>query len=152
MRRSTLARCCFLFLSLGFAACAAWQAQHGAPKSQGAGEAAAPAAAWGPVEAPGSDFTWLPEERQVSVIRGEVEETRTGLAAKGSYACCVRPACNACLLRAGSCHCRVSVRAGKPACGECTDGWIEGRGAVEGVTARELVERKRRALEGPPPP
>lgn len=123
------------------AACAAYQYQHrdlGAPAPATAGEtAAAPA-----------EFRELTDERQVARVRGEVEEAKANLARKGKYACCVHPSCNQCLLQYGECGCRHAVeKEGGPCCGECTEAWIEGRGAVEGISALELLERKKRSIQ-----
>jgi hypothetical protein len=59
----------------------------------------------------------------------------------------VEPPCTQCLLDYGECHCREAVRHEGPCCGECTEAWIDGRGAVEGVTAWELLERRKDVLE-----
>ena len=133
-------RCFSLLLALSLAACAAYQAQHGS--ATGRSSAAAVEAA-----APGREFTELPEERQVSQVRGEADEAKKSLAAHGKYACCVRPACNECLLKRGECHCREVARKGGPCCGECTEDYVRGRGAVEGVSAWELLERRKHMLD-----
>lgn len=142
MRRSPVLRFFALCLALGFAACAAYQAQHGGA-SGGAPSAAPPAAA----QAPGRDYTELTDEAQISRVRGEVETTKANLAAKGMYACCVRPACNECLLKRGHCRCAEVVRHGGPSCGECTEAWVEGRGVVEGLNAWDLLGRRKKMLE-----
>lgn len=140
MHRSTLVRCLALLAALSLAACAAWQAQH----ARQAGMAAP-----GPVpsETPGQEFKDLATTRQLTRVRGEVEETRWNLGSEGRYSCCVDPPCSECLLRHGACHCREAVRNRCAACGECTGGWVEGRGVVEGVSAPELLERKERELQ-----
>lgn len=97
--------------------------------------------------APSAEFTALPDNEQLARVRGEVEEAKKNLEKQGKYACCVRPACNECLLKYGECHCREAVRQKGPCCGECTEAWVEGRGAVEGVSAWELLERKKKALQ-----
>ena len=142
MYRSSIARCLVLLGSLGLAACAAYQSQH-AHSSGGAGESAYAA----PSEAPGREYTELPTETQLARVRGQVQETKTRLASQGRYACCVEPACNECLLKYGECHCRDAVREEGPCCGECTEAWVEGRGAVEGISAWELLERKKQQLQ-----
>ncbi len=121
------------------AACAAYRFQH-----QGQGSAAAPA---GETQPAAADFRELPDDRQVARVRGEVAEAKANLARQGKYACCVHPSCNQCLLQRGECNCRHAVeQEGGPCCGECTEAWIEGRGAVEGVSALELLERKKREV------
>jgi hypothetical protein len=149
MRRSPVLRFAALCFSLSLAACAAYQAQHGAAASATAAAATAHVAA----QAPGREFTELPDGAQLSRVRGEVEVTKTNLAAKGMYACCVRPTCNECLLKRGHCHCAEIARKGGPCCGECTEAWVEGRGVVEGLKAWDLLERRRKMLdEGASPP
>src|SRR5215208_1481708 len=145
MRRKTLLACALALVVLALAvlgACAAYQHQHGAASGQAAspavasmGEAAVPAGA--PVS---EEFRALSDGAQLTRVRGEVEETKRNLAAKGRYACCVHPSCNECLLHRGECHCRHEVEKNGPCCGECTEAWIEGHGAVEGVNALELLE------------
>jgi hypothetical protein len=149
-----------LSLALVLTACAAYQAQHG-----GGAPAAGPEDHDHPaqVQAPSGEFTELPENVQISRIRGEAEAVKASLAQQGRYLCCVEPACTECLLKYGECHCREAVRKEGPCCGECTEAWVEGRGAVEGVNAWELLERKKAVLdevnrkaagggEKPPPP
>jgi hypothetical protein len=156
MRRSTRFRCCALPFALALAACAAYQSQHGiirapATASPAVAAASAEAAAITPVP-PGKEFTELPDGRQVAIVRGQTDEVKKNLAAKGRYACCVRPACNECLLKRGECHCREVATKGGPCCGECTEAWVEGRGAIEGLKAWDLLERRRQMLDRAPSP
>jgi hypothetical protein len=130
-----------LSLTLFLVACAAYREQHGSPAAGGS-SAAAPAAI-----RPGAEFSGLTEDQQIARIRGEVEEVKTDLHQQGRYECCVEPACTECLLKFGECHCREAVRQEGPCCGECTEAWIEGRGTVEGVTAWELLERRKNVLD-----
>lgn len=141
-RTSHVRRLSGLFLALLLTACAAYQAQHGggAPAASGHGHHA-------PSLAPSAEFTELPEEVQISRIRGEAEAVKATLAQQGRYLCCVEPPCTECLLRYGECHCREAIRREGPCCGECTEAWVEGRGAVEGITAWELLERKKSVLD-----
>ncbi len=140
MHRSTAVRCLALLAALGLAACAAYQAQH----ARHAGMAgSAPGV---PAEAPGREFKDLSTARQLARVRGEVEETRWNLGSEGRYTCCVEPPCSECLLRHGACHCREEVRKKRPSCGECTEAWVEGRGVVQGVSALELLERKKQQI------
>lgn len=141
MRRDSLMRLTGLVMSLGLAACAAYQAQQASPGSGGHDHHHAPSVQ------PGREFTELPADEQIARVRGQVTEVKSRLAQEGRYACCVEPACSECLLRYGECHCREAVRHSGPCCGECTEAWIEGRGTVEGVTAWELLERKKQSLE-----
>jgi hypothetical protein len=142
--RPPLVRLLGLLCGLWLVACAAYQAQHGqaAVGSQGSQAPSAPA-----VIRPAGTFSELNEEGQVARIRGEVEEVKADLARQGKYACCVEPPCTECLLKHGECHCRDAVRKDGPCCGECTEAWIEGRGTVEGVTAWDVLEKKKRILD-----
>jgi hypothetical protein len=145
MPRNPLIRLLALAMSLLLTACAAYQAQHTPPRPVVAGPEG-DAALLAAVRPPG-DFTALGDDAQISRIKGEVEQAKENLARKGQYACCVRPACSQCLLKYGHCHCREAVKKDGPCCGECTEAWIEGRGAVEGVTAWQILEKKRQILE-----
>ena len=129
MSRNAAVRLLGLVLTLLLAACAAYQAQHAAPAGSG-----------GHDHAP-------PSDARITRIQGEVEQVKADLARQGRYACCVEPPCTQCLLKYGECHCREAIRKEGPCCGECTEAWIEGRGAVEGVTAWELLERKKQILD-----
>jgi len=145
MPRKPSIRLLALLMSLFLTACAAYQAQHTPPRAVQAG----PEDVSATLEAirPPGDFTALDDGAQVSRIKGEVEQAKASLAQKGQYSCCVRPACSQCLLKYGHCHCREAVKKDGPCCGECTEAWIEGRGAVEGVTAWDILEKKRKILE-----
>src|SRR4051794_22258366 len=85
--------------------------------------------------------------RRTSPARGRAEQARETPARKGQSPGCAPPACSQCLLKYGHCHCREAVKKDGPCCGECTEAWIEGRGAVEGVTAWQILEKKRQILE-----
>lgn len=147
MRRRPILLAFTAGLALALAAgCAAYRHQHGpAP-------AASPASA-APASRPAAEeFQRLGTPDQLATVRGEVAEVKRNLAEEGRYNCCIEPSCNECLLRDGECHCRQIVEKEGPCCGECTEGWIEGRGAVEGLNALELLRRKQHMLhQGQPP-
>jgi hypothetical protein len=152
LRRSTFlllvaAWCGGLVLAVG---CAALRHQHGQPGQRVARPAAAAAPAAARAEAPSAEFRRLGTPDQLAHVHGEIDALKQSLGQEGKYACCVEPWCNQCLLRDGECHCREQVRAEGPCCGECTEAWLDGRGAVEGVDAWELLERAKRARGGPP--
>ena len=138
MIRRPLTRLLGLGLALALAACAAYEAQH-APLPTSVAASGNPDAALAAI--------LPPPDSQITRLRGEVEESREALAEQGKYACCVRPACSECLLKHGQCHCRHHIHQQGP-CGECTQGWVEGRGTVEGIDARNLLERKLKDLDG----
>jgi hypothetical protein len=155
MSRRLLARLLSLSLVLVLAACAAYQAQHQRPAAS-PGSPVDTAVAPAPVSPPG-EFTELPVDLQIGRIRGEMSEVKGRLAQQGNYACCVDPPCNQCLLKFGRCRCREGVRHHGAFCGECAEGWKEGRGIVEGVDAKELLGRDRQSPgeakpEGSEPP
>lgn len=128
-----------LALALPLFACAAYQAQHQPAKPPAGTQEIAPVSV-----RPEGEFSELRPDLQIARVKGELEEIKTALAQQGAYSCCVDPPCTQCALRPGECHCRDQVRKHGAACGECTHGWVEGRGIVEGVNAKELVERSRR--------
>jgi hypothetical protein len=142
-----LTRLLGLALALTLAACAAYQAQHTPPApSAAAASPGNPDAELAAILPPSGAFSELTTDGQIARIRGEVEQTRDVLAEEGKYACCVQPACTECLLKHHQCHCREHIHQQGP-CGECTQGWIEGRGAVEGIDARDLLARKKQMFD-----
>lgn len=137
----TAAVAALLAIVLSAVACAAYHHQHTAAAQHvfdpASPQAVAPAA---------DDFKALPGAAQGARVRGEVEEAKANLAKDGRYRCCVRPTCNECLLKRGECHCRDVAAKKGPCCGECTEAWIEGHGAIEGLDALELLRRKESML------
>lgn len=124
-------------LVLTVVACAAFRHQH----AMTAHPAAPPARAL--AVAPASDaFKALSDGDRGARLRGEAELAKASLAGQGEYRCCVRPACNECLLKRGRCHCRDIAAKGGPCCGECTEDWVRGHGVVEGIDAVELLRTK----------
>lgn len=132
-----------LALALPLFACAAYQAQHQAAQPPAGAQEIAPVSV-----RPEGEFSELRPDLQIARVKGELNEIKTTLAQQGAYSCCVDPPCTQCVLHPGECRCRDAVRKHGVACGECTHGWVEGRGIVEGVDAKELVERSRRAEDG----
>lgn len=145
MTHRPLARLLGLALALALAACAAYQAQHAPPPSVPSSPGN-PDAELAAILPPSGAFSELTPDGQIARIRGEVEQTKAVLAEEGKYACCVQPACTECLLKRHQCHCRDHIHQQGP-CGECTQGWIEGRGTVEGIDARDLLARKKQMLD-----
>ena len=91
-------------------------------------------------------------------LRAEVDGAKGDLARGGKYACCIKPSCDYCLLHEGECTCREMVEMMGPGCGECTQGWLEGRGAVPGVDVGQFLDERAAAhrhdtqTANPPPP
>jgi len=140
--RKPIAAVAALFLLVLLAiACAAYRQQHAGERRTASAPAAPP-----PVAAAPADFQALPATEQGARLRGEVAEAKSNLEKDGKYRCCVRPTCNECLLKRGECHCRDVAAKKGPCCGECTEAWIEGHGAIEGLDALELLRRKESML------
>lgn len=138
--------------------CAAYRAQH-APA-----DAPAPRAAPATEEAFDMTPPVMPDSRTTNALASEplaVKQTMLiseidryidELKQAGQYDCCVKPACRQCAITAGECHCQQVVEKDGPCCGECTQGWVEGRGEIPGVDreqvlahlgcVRELYEKK----------
>jgi hypothetical protein len=146
MRRESLAAFAPFAAAAGLLAaalgCAAYRYQHQPPPA-----APPPAAAAGPESAPASaGFRAAPTGAQVAAVRGEIAVAKQNLEREGKYRCCVAPSCNECMLRDGECHCRDVVEKQGPCCGECTEAWIEGHGTIDGISALDLLERKKAML------
>lgn len=110
-----LARLSALLLVLTLAACAAYQAQH--------------------ARRPPRESVERSDDPRITRLQGEADALKSELARQGRYTCCVEPPCTQCLLERGECHCRKSLRKEGPCgdcCGECRDGWIDGRMVAEG--------------------
>jgi hypothetical protein len=123
-------------------ACTAYRQQHApAPRPSPASTPAIASA-----RSLAADFDALPTAEQLGRVRGETDELKIRLDADGRYSCCVEPSCNECLHQHGACDCHHEVEQDGP-CGECTQAWIEGRGVLPGVDARDLLLRKLRRLE-----
>ena len=129
-------------LAFTLAACAAYRSQQ-TFRREGEVRPSSPQVA---SIAPDRAFSELAEADQVARIRGAAELVKETLAREGRYACCVEPACTECLLKYGECHCREALREEGPCCGECTEMWVEGKGTVEGISAWEVLERKKDVL------
>lgn len=144
MSRVLVGRLLGLSMTLLLAAgCAAYRAQH-----QGAAAPATDSHEASPVAVnPSGEFSELRPDLQIARLKGEVEAAKASLAQQGRYSCCVDPSCSECLLKYGQCHCRDVIRKNGPGCGECTEGWIAGKGIVEGVNAWDILLRERQKLE-----
>jgi hypothetical protein len=140
------------------AGCAAYRYQHAPRPAPSRAPLAVEVAV--PVQPASAEFQRLRSDDQTAQVRGEVEETRRNLEVQGHYSCCIKPPCNECLVRRGECHCRELVDKDKKSpCGECTQAWIDGRGALDAVTVQDIlkhqaaaVEEKGQPKESPPPP
>ena len=138
---------------IAFAGCTAYNAQ----KSVSSGLDSRPRAA-AAVNTANADPELVRQfQKKTPVIKqatllSELDLYKTELASEGKYECCVSPGCNECPIRDGECHCKHTVAASGPCCGECTAAWIDGRGDIPGVDkekvlaslgcVRELYEKK----------
>src|SRR5690242_9364070 len=79
-----------------------------------------------------------PTKAQADIDRAArtLKKAKAKLAQQGRYSCCVRPSCDLCARKNGSCNCANNVRAGRGACGECYGAWQAGRGSIKGVQAK----------------
>jgi hypothetical protein len=139
---AVLAALAAALLAIAVLACAAYRHQHA---GGGGGRARAQEPDLPPKARPSPEFRGLRDAAQLARVAGEVEEVKRNLATEGRYACCIRPWCSECLLRRGECHCRLDLKERGPCCGECAQGWREGRGAIQGLDVRELLKRKGEA-------
>jgi hypothetical protein len=134
--------------------CAAYRAQHArpdAPASRSASTAATTASVM-PDSRTMNALASQPLAVKQTLLISEVDRYIDELKQAGQYDCCVKPACRQCAITAGECHCREVVEKDGPCCGECTQGWVEGRGQIPGVDreqvlahlgcVRELYEKK----------
>ncbi len=80
----------------------------------------------------------------------KLEAARKILQTTGRYTCCVKPGCDLCIRKNGSCACAANVARGLGACGECLAGWQNGRGAVPGIQqqAVKLLTADKQGMPG----
>ena len=119
--------------------CTAWKAQHDAVDT-GTTRSAEAAAKIQSDEELLERFRAQPIALKQSNLIAQLDDYKQELAAAGKYDCCVSPSCNECAINSGECHCRRVVEKNGPCCGECTQGWIEGRGDVVGVDREQILE------------
>lgn len=79
----------------------------------------------------------------------EREELRDSLRNAGQYDCCVKPGCMECIASLDSCGCYIAIKQNDPICGECLNGYREGRGKLKLVSIVELerIRNKANALD-----
>ncbi len=90
---------------------------------------------------------------ELKSARAKLDAAKKKLASQGKYSCCVKPSCDTCARRNGSCKCAANVAAGKGACGECQGGWLAGRGAIPGVDPKsvKLLDSSHQAVAAKTP-
>jgi hypothetical protein len=89
-------------------------------------------------------------EGDLRTAKAKLAAAKKTAQAKGRYACCVKPSCDLCLRKNGSCACAANVVRGLGACGECMAGWKNGRGSMPGVAADsvKLLPAEKQAMPG----
>lgn len=90
-------------------------------------------------------------EKDLQTAKTKLAAAKKIAQAKGRYACCVKPSCDLCLRKNGSCACAANVARGLGACGECMAGWQNGRGILKGVRAEDvkILPAEKQAMPGP---
>lgn len=89
-------------------------------------------------------------EKDLKTAKAKLATAKRVLEKRGRYSCCVKPGCDLCLRKNGSCSCASNVMRGLGACGECQAGWQNGRGTVKGVKAEDvkLLPAEKQAVSG----
>lgn len=80
----------------------------------------------------------LPTDEQVAIAKADVETAKASMMHDGKYNCCIKPACDWCLLKAKGCACADMIDAGQPVCPECGLGWKNGSGSIPDVQPSEV--------------
>ena len=44
--------------------------------------------------------------------------------------CCIKPSCEVCVEKFGRCNCLEDLKAGRPICGQCIEGYEHGKGKL----------------------
>ena len=94
---------------------------------------------------------FTPEElRQISSLPSDkIEAMKEALLKEGLYDCCMKPGCTLCISQDQRCDCYLDIARKDPICGECFEGYKEGRGKLKLVSIVEL-ERIRKLKKGSP--
>jgi len=89
-------------------------------------------------------------EADLRAAKSKLAEVKKSLQVKGRYACCVKPSCDLCMRRNGSCACAANVARGLGACGECLAGWQAGRGSIPKIASGtvRLLTSDKQAMPG----
>ncbi|MCI0697689.1 hypothetical protein L0337_37535 [candidate division KSB1 bacterium] len=80
----------------------------------------------------------LPTEEQVAIAKADVETAKASMMHDGKYNCCIKPACDYCLLKAKGCACADLIDADQPVCTDCGLGWKNGKGSIPDVEPSEV--------------
>jgi hypothetical protein len=79
-----------------------------------------------------ADFQSRNSLEQLAQLNAELVAMKKQLGDEDLYACCIYGGCNMCPLGEAQCACRKNLEAGESVCVECKDGWVAGKGSVEG--------------------
>ncbi|MBI4419030.1 MAG: hypothetical protein HY563_09640 [Ignavibacteriales bacterium] len=82
---------------------------------------------------------------RVTLSVAERERLREWLMREGRYDCCTKPGCTECITSRDSCGCSLAIKQKDPICGECLDGYKEGRGKFKLVSIVELEQIRNKA-------
>jgi hypothetical protein len=78
-------------------------------------------------------------EQKLEAIRADIQALKVELAQAQKYSCCIQDGCNMCLLQEGSCPCQSELESGRHVCVECYSGWQQDKGAIQGITKKEVT-------------
>ena len=75
-------------------------------------------------------------KQQIQAARAALKDAKHTLGE--TMDCCMEPACDFCALAIEKCPCGANIKAGKPICGNCADGWEAGRGDVPNIDKSKI--------------
>ncbi len=78
-------------------------------------------------------------EQKLEEVRADIQTLKVELAQTQKYSCCIQDGCNMCLLQEGSCPCESELESGRHVCVECYSGWQQDKGAIQGITKKEVT-------------
>ena len=56
--------------------------------------------------------------------------------------CCVKPSCDVCVEKFGRCNCLEDLKAGRPICGQCIEGYKHGKGKLKLISIPGIKKRE----------
>jgi len=56
--------------------------------------------------------------------------------------CCITPSCDVCVEKFGRCNCLEDLKAGRPVCGQCIEGYKHGKGKLKLISIPEIKKRE----------
>ena len=76
-------------------------------------------------------------------LKDAVNAQMSAAADEGNYGCCLMMPCSQCIVNMGMCPCGMNAKDGKGVCHECKGGWAAGDGAIEDLTADDVMVMPR---------